>query len=272
MNKLKIAAAICAGAGLLGITSAPAAASARTKKLPKQLRKHILQVRDSINWSGYASINGPFESVEGAWQITNVKHSAQAAANATWIGIGGILGNDLIQSGTETDTSPDGGVSYQAWIEMLPNPPFQIPVAVSSGNSVNVKIQKIGRDFWNINFKNLSTGQSYSANEIYRSSLSSAEWIEEAPSSAFGGVIPIDKFGSVHFRNAYALHLRRRETLAQTGAMPINLIDSLGRILAQTSKISKRGSGFAVKRTKISPISQPNFLFRAVKRMGSVFK
>lgn len=270
--------AVCLFAALI----APAAL-ARTKKArgrhqrlnySRKLRANpsAWLATDSINWSGYVSTRGPFDEISGTWKIPKVKHSSEISADATWIGIGGVLSNDLIQSGTEADAGPRGKINYQAWIELLPDPPFSIPVSVSAGDSVSVRIQKSGAKKWRVDFGNETTGRKYSTEEHYKSSLSSAEWIEEAPSTA-SGVMPMDKFGSVHFKNAYAERRGIRETLEQAGALPVNLIDSLGEILAQTSKLTKKGSSFAVRRSKITsgPQDMPLF-FSAARRIGSIFK
>src|SRR2546428_3477456 len=67
-------------------------------------------VRDtSSNWSGYAAAGGTFTAVSGTWIVPQVT-AAVAGADATWIGIGGVSGRDLIQAGKQANVSGGRGV------------------------------------------------------------------------------------------------------------------------------------------------------------------
>src|SRR5436309_15315674 len=55
----------------------------------------------SRNWSGYVATNKTFTSVTGTWIVPQVTPGSSSAADATWVGIGGLNRSDLIQSGTQ---------------------------------------------------------------------------------------------------------------------------------------------------------------------------
>jgi len=96
----------------------------------------------SLNWSGYVASQGTFTSVSGAWNVPSVANATgtAAAADATWIGIGGVSSHDLIQAGTQAVTDPSGSVTYEAWYELLPSDMQTIPLLVDARGSVSVSI------------------------------------------------------------------------------------------------------------------------------------
>jgi hypothetical protein len=81
----------------------------------------------------------------------------------------------------------------------------------------------------------------------YSSSLSSAEWIQEAP-FARQRVLPISQFGSLTFTNASAVKDGQSLTIADLGSRSISLIDGSGRSLAVPSPLGADGASFTVSR------------------------
>jgi hypothetical protein len=79
---------------------------------------------------------------------------------ATWTGIGGYTGSDLIQAGTSEDTLPSNdllGPQYYAWYELLPASETQISgcagdanCTVTPGDVVSVNISHASGNTWNI--------------------------------------------------------------------------------------------------------------------------
>src|SRR5690348_4888732 len=57
----------------------------------------------SSNWAGYVAEGGTYTGVSGAWHVPVPQDSAatSVAADATWVGIGGVESHDLIQAGTQ---------------------------------------------------------------------------------------------------------------------------------------------------------------------------
>jgi hypothetical protein len=204
----------------------------------------------SRNWSGYSASNATYTAVSGTWTVPQVAPSGAAGVGATWVGIGGVDSRDLIQAGTQDTGSGDGDSQYQAWIEMLPADSQQIMLAVAPGDSVTVSISETGRrsGAWHIEITNNTTAAIYRTDVKYRSSESSVEWIEEAPSGQ-NGVLPLDDFGTVAFTGATATENGEIATLAQIGATPITVLNASKQPLAIPSPIGSDGESFSVTRT-----------------------
>lgn len=219
-----------------------------------------LAVGASHNWSGYAATGGKYTAVSGTWTVPNVA-TGTPGTDATWVGIGGVNSRDLIQAGTEALSLNAGTVRYQAWIETLPQASHPVPLTVSPGDSITVSLKQQSAAVWVVTFKDNTTGQSYQANEQYNSSLSSAEWVEEAPS---GGrrVLPLDNFGTVQFTSGSTVKNGATDTIAKAGAKSITMINRYGQPIAKPSALGANGSSFSVTReanttTPISPNLSP---------------
>lgn len=199
----------------------------------------------SHNWSGYAATGGTYTAVSGTWTVPQTAAGDSFGSEATWVGIGGVSSRDLIQAGTETTAASSGRVRYQAWIEMLPQASHPVTLDVSPGDSVTVTISQQTGDQWAIAMKNNTTGKEYDTTVTYQSSLSSAEWVEEAPS---GGrrVLPLDNFGSVKFTGGSATKDGKTTTMAGAGAKAITMIDSSGQPVVTPSSLGADGSSFTV--------------------------
>jgi hypothetical protein len=180
--------------------------------------------------------------------------SGAASADATWIGIGGVNSNDLIQSGTQAVVQ-DGQVTYQAWIEMLPAVLQPIPLTVHAGDSVTVSLAEQSPGQWGLSFNDNTTAQNYKTTVAYNSSHSSAEWIEEMPVGGSGGALgylPLDNFGSVNFENGYAVANGSAQSIALSGAQAIDMVTNNQTPLASTSNLDQTGGNFTVTRSNAS--------------------
>jgi hypothetical protein len=201
----------------------------------------------SSNWSGYAANGGAFTSVTGTWTVPTVS-ATSSGADATWVGIGGLTSNDLIQAGTQTMVDGSGTVEYSAWIEMLPQSSRNVPLSVSAGDSVTVTITQQSVSDWLISMKNNTTNGTYNVTVQYSSSNSSAEWVQEAPSVG-RGLVSLDQFGVVQFSGASAVRDGKTMSAAALGAKAITMINGQGQAIAQPSTIASDGSSFTVART-----------------------
>jgi hypothetical protein len=184
----------------------------------------------SGNWSGYAVANFQtgvtYSSAQASWVVPSVQYDSNGGgsiqASGTWVGIGGFCQNKLctrvdhtlIQLGTEEDVAQDGTTTYSAWYEMLPNPETPISgFTVNPGDVITASLSVVpsaapvlaaaggkpgGRSSgqtWALTLTNKTTTQIWTMNVPYKSSLLSAEWIEEAPSLS-GGTLPLAKYSS----------------------------------------------------------------------------
>jgi hypothetical protein len=204
----------------------------------------------SHNWSGYAATGGHYTAVTGTWTVPVPGISGAAGTGATWVGIGGVSSQDLIQAGTQDVASGGGQAEFQTWLEMLPQASQQVPVAVLPGDSVTVSIdeQSAGSGNWQISITNNTSGQKYQTSVQYTSSESSVEWVMEAPSGA-NGILPLDNFSSVSFTAASTMQNGQTEDISQTGAQPITMLNANNQALAVPSAIGSDGSSFSVART-----------------------
>jgi hypothetical protein len=204
----------------------------------------------SHNWSGYAATGGRFSGVTGTWTVPQFNSSDPSfGIDAAWVGIGGVRSTDLIQAGTQHTVSGNGSTRYEAWVETLPGPSRQVPLRVHPGDSVTVSITLQSADQWLIAFTNSTTGQTYQQTETYRSSLSSAEWVEEAPSGARGGILPLDNFGTVEFTGGSAVKDGNTVSIAQANARAITMVSANEQTLAVPSALGSDGGSFSIART-----------------------
>ncbi len=200
----------------------------------------------SSNWSGYAATGGTFTSVTGTWTVPNVS-ATTSGADATWVGIGGVGSRDLIQAGTQATVS-GGDVQYDAWIEMLPASSRPVSLSVAPGDSVTVTIAQQSGEDWAITIRNNTTGGRYATTVRYRSTNSSAEWVQEAPSVG-RGTVALDHFGSISFTGATAVRDGKTMSLSALGAEAITMINGARQPLATTSIVGGDGTSFTVTRT-----------------------
>jgi hypothetical protein len=202
----------------------------------------------SQNWSGYAATGGNYTSVSGSWTVPQFAPNSSAGADATWVGIGGVNTRDLIQAGTQQTVSGSGATQYQAWVETLPQASHPVPLTINPGDSISISIVQSpqAQDQWQVSYKNDTTGQTYQVTENYTSSLSSAEWIEEAPSAARGRQIPLDNFGSINFSQGSAVKDGQTVNIADSGAKPITMVSRGTGQTAKPSNLGTDGASFTV--------------------------
>jgi hypothetical protein len=213
---------------------------------------------ESRNWSGYAATAGGYTAVRATWTIPALDQSSPPGADAAWVGIGGVHSGDLIQAGTLRTVLGGGNTRQEAWIELLPQGPVTVPLAVNPGDTVQVSITQQGPETWLVAFTDVTSGRSYQATQRYASSLSSVEWVAEAPSSGRGRSLALDDFGTLRFDHASAVQDDQTITIAQSGAQAITMITPGGLHLAEPSDLSADGTSFTVTRTSTpSPSSSP---------------
>jgi len=208
----------------------------------------------SHNWSGYIATGGQFTSVSGSWTIPTVTGNGHTSADATWVGIGGVTNADLIQSGTQNIVAATGQVTTSAFYELLPNVSQSLPIPVKPGDSIKVSITEQSTNQWQISFYDVSLGQKYLINATYTSSLSSAEWIVEAPSDN-SVTLPLDAFGTVQF----SAGATNRGTIGASNGQPVTMVNTSNQVLASVGGLTSDGTGFTVTRanaTTTSPILQ----------------
>jgi hypothetical protein len=152
----------------------------------------------STNWSGYALSGSGYTKVTGQWTVPAVSVTRKSTYSSSWIGIDGFNNSNLIQTGTEQD-SIGGTTKYDAWWEILPAAETIIPsLTIHPGDKMSASIVKGSGTLWTISLSDTTTGQTFSIQKTYTGPQTSAEWIQEAPSS-FRGVLPLAHYGTITF-------------------------------------------------------------------------
>ncbi len=207
------------------------------------------------NWAGYAASGQSVTAVHGTWTVPSVTATGYAAADATWIGIGGISSNDLIQTGTQNTMDANGNLQTSAFYEMLPDAETNVPdFAVSPGNSITAELSQTSDGLWQINLHNNTTGANYQNQVEYDSSLSSAEWVEEDPSDGISQV-PLDTFAAVPFTHATTVINGDFQSAQAAGAQTMTIMGDGGAQLADISTLTQSGEAFTVTRTSASSVT-----------------
>ncbi len=174
----------------------------------------------SSNWSG-VELRGPAETyveTTANWIVPPIfaGENGYNTYSSLWIGLDGDGLGDLVQDGTESDSSDFGGVlatSYYAWTEVLPlQPTAQQQFTVNPGDEMNVQAW-IGDSSGNINFSggyawfyiaDVNQGQATRVSvQLDYFWGKEAEWIMERPE--VGGALPeLSHYAYALVRNAAA--------------------------------------------------------------------
>jgi hypothetical protein len=227
-------------------------------------------INSSHNWSGYVAMGGGFTSVTGNWVIPQIPATTGLTGDATWVGIGGVTSNDLIQIGTQALTNTNGpAVSYQAWYETLPGYSQPIPITINSGDSITASLTEQTQNQWVITLSNNTNGQNFKTVLSYTSSSSSAEWIQEMPSRSSGALIPLDNFGAIQFSSGGAVKNGQTLNIAQSGATTITMVNFSQQVLATPSSLGNDGASFSVSRSSaIAASPTPLYYVRRGQTIG----
>jgi len=217
----------------------------------------------SYNWAGYVADEGSqYTAVSATWTVPEAQYptgsSADVAADATWVGIGGVETRDLIQAGTQALVDRSGNTQYQAWYEVLPQVSQPVDLDIEPGDSVSVAVTYAGGRMWHISFVDNTTNKQAAVDVPYDSSYSSAEWVQEMPSLAIGSrghaSMPLDAFGRVTFSNASTVADGEVQSLDASGAQPLKMQNGIGQTLAAPSVLSGADT-FSVVRSDAASVA-----------------
>lgn len=190
------------------------------------------------NWSGFAVANfltsQTYAAATATWQVPSVSYvpfngTSTWEYSANWIGIGGYcqnagcssVDNSLIQLGTGQSASDSGGAYYYAWYELLPAGLTVIPNPVRPNDIMTAALECAANCFpgvtqtWVLTMSDETAGWTWNERFQYLSSMGSAEWIVEAPSS--GGTLPLDNFSQATFQELTANGVAPNLSLSANG-------------------------------------------------------
>jgi peptidase A4-like protein len=201
----------------------------------------------STNWAGYAycpAFNGTgcpapaatnkVLGVQGSWVVPTIASPGNPGAMAaTWVGIGGVGSNDLVQAGV-VESIASGSTSIQPWWEMLPAPSTQVTLSphstISPGDVMFVQILYLGLTSggyqqWSFLLRDNTTASMWAGTETCgagctASTFSTAEWIEETP-TLFGLPVQLPAFSSVRLTHAAFLFATGSWTLLSASTTPL---------------------------------------------------
>jgi hypothetical protein len=183
------------------------------------------EVSISYNWSGYAigtGMTGNYASASFSWTVQSATYVNYGSSNpytfndsSQWVGIGGNVTSDLIQLGSDSYVDNTGTPVYTVWYEMLPADSINLsgctPSNLSScpvgpGDAMSASLACTANCTpnnanmkWTLSMTDSTRGWSWTGNFTYASSLSSAEWIEEAPT--YSEIAAVSNFGTAPFTN-----------------------------------------------------------------------
>ncbi|HYC11093.1 MAG TPA: G1 family glutamic endopeptidase [Nitrososphaerales archaeon] len=216
---------------------------------------------ESTNWSGYAvtGATGSVSEVWGSWVVPSVAGTCTSSNqySSFWVGIDGFTSSTVEQTGTDSDCQ-GGSPTYYAWYEFYPAPSFVISgVNVHPGDKMGALVKYAGGSF-TVGIEDFADKQYFTTSAAVPSALrTSAEWIAEAPSS-FSGVLPLADFGTADFGLDYTgiattSYADVGGTVAPIGSFgasvqSINMVNTSGVVIAQTSALSSDGTSFTVQR------------------------
>ena len=206
----------------------------------------------SSNWSGYIAGGTTFRRVGGRWRVPKVQPSAELKASSTWVGMGGVTDGALIQTGT-AQVSDSQGTHYYAWVEVLPHPPEDLgPVA--PGDEMRASVVHADGT-WTVNIADETSHQAASGPVSYDGTGTSAEWVEEAPTSgATGQVLPLADFGTARFTDMeYG-----SATPGSVILSPVQLVDPSGAVIASPGQIADRSFAITYHPPPPPPPSTPS--------------
>jgi hypothetical protein len=189
-------------------------------------------VAQSSNWSGYVSTGSKFTGVSAQWVVPAVQPSQASETSYTWVGLDGVTNTTVIQTGTGQNTS-GGKTTYFAWYELFPA--LSVPVEyVTPGDTMKASIVEDAPGTWTIVIDDLTSGQNFTKTVAYSGPGTSAEWIEEAPSSATGQQLTLANFGTAHFTNMAATG----SNLSAATLFPVDMDDANGNIIASPGPVA----------------------------------
>jgi hypothetical protein len=204
-------------------------------------------------WSGYIAgsdihnFSSVVTSVSASWTIPQVQPSENDTFSGVWVGIGGYGEDTLIQAGTEQEYI-DGGATYYAWYELIPDYLVRIQnLHVRPGDTITVSISLVEEetDSWSITVTDVTRNQQFQKDVVYNSSMRSAEWIVERP-KVNGNVSTLANFGTVTFTDCQATVDGVKASIGNFSNAQLVMHDDEETPLVSVSPLQNDGSSFTV--------------------------
>jgi hypothetical protein len=200
----------------------------------------------SYNWSGYALSTGAgaVSQVAGSWVVPAVSSSV-SGYSAAWVGIDGWSNNMVEQIGTQSNYL-SGQARYSAWYEMYPAPAVNLGLTITPGDTISAAVVYNGSGQFLLSITDVNTGGMFSTTQTSSGAVrTSAEWVQEAPSS-IAGTLPLADFGTINFSGASATVNGTSgpadNSWSGTTLYQANMINARGALKATTSALTDSGT------------------------------
>ncbi len=237
------------------VTTQPSTPVRTTTTLQSEMASEVYLVKDG--WAGYA-VNATKESqaefVNGTWVVPESHCSLnQTSAVLVWVGLGGNNGGGIEQTGTRNDCV-DGRPSYSAWYELWPSQSSTVPLTgltVGPGDNVSASV-KYSDQTKTFDFRLGNGTETVSFSLPYTDpSVSSAEWVVEAPGFTNGTRLPLLNFATVGFSGAFATIGYHTGAITGFGSQPFSNLFALtyscqNDTLAQPGPVTNGGEDFTI--------------------------
>ncbi len=143
-------------------------------------------------WAGYFETPGPVCSVSATWVVPSLACSGTETLSSTWVGVGGLTGDVLLQTGMYDDCV--GGAAWNgAFAEEYPGGIANFDLAIRPGDTVQATVSD-GSAGWQAEVADLTTGQAESIAAAGYQGGGSAEWMAEAYGTP--GNVPMSDIGA----------------------------------------------------------------------------
>jgi Peptidase A4 family len=280
MHIRNYATALPAAAGLAALlltacsggasTSSYPSAGTTTSPAPARAASTVAVThQDDSNWAGYlvtssTTTKTSFSAVSGSWTQPAADCAAGSPSySAFWVGLGGYSGAHLEQTGTSADCSATGQASYSAWYELVPAAQVPVTMTVAPGDRLSARVAVSGTTV-TISLSDLTRHATFSKQLPMSSpTVSSAEWIAEAPSRCLSSssqdchVLSLADFGTATFTGASVSAGGRTGSITSgfgpVSALTLEANPGYGRIYATAAQadaspgaLSGNGSSFTV--------------------------
>lgn len=238
----------------------------------------------SQNWAGYVttSSSDSLVAVLGSWLVQPVQLTTPVAYSSQWVGIGGYSTDNIVQTGTGSDSSAP---SYYAWYELYPlEDAITLQANINAGDDMLAFVYLVPGTTtqWNVTISDLSQNWIATGVLTYNVPEASAEWVEERPGicSPSCGLSNLSSFGTAYFGQDSTIIPSTEYACDavlgcnELGGFPETVVSMAngGAILAQPSGVSSDGTSFNVIRLNVSSASSGGSLTASISMVGSIAK
>jgi len=172
-----------------GASSHPAAKTTTSPSPDPAAGTVTVSDQQDSNWAGYlvassATTKISYSAVSGSWTQPAADCAAGSPSDsAFWVGLGGYSGEHQEQTGTSADCSATGQADYYVWYELVPAAQVLVNLTVQPGDRLSAHVAVSG-DAVTISISDLTRHTTFSKQlQMSSPTVSSAEWIAEAPSA-----------------------------------------------------------------------------------------